>query len=329
MIMSNKEEYKEICRLHPEIPVFSQYWWMSASCGDNWDVLIIRDKNDNIIATMPYAIFKKFGFTLISQHEFCQHTGPFIFYPDSIYSGRLSTYKKLAFEEKIFQNIIDLLEELHADMFWQNFSPHVTNHLPFHWAGFKQYTRYTYRLPNIGDPEELFSRFCKSKQQYIHKAQKKGFVTTFDMSADDFLDFHRRTYKERGMDDLLDKWDCKHIIEEAKKDGHGAIVCTKDSEGEPLAVCFLVWDSEWAYYIWSGIDPKRKSEGAPSLMIWDALEFLKGKTKGFDFEGSMNKSIGSSYHEFGAELVPFIHVHKYYSKTFKILDYLRGTAKRR
>ena len=90
-----------------------------------------------------------------------------------------------------------------------------------------------------------------------------------------------------------------------------------------------MWDSEWAYYIWLGIDQKRKGEGAPTLMIWDTLEFLKGKTKGFDFEGSMNQGIGSSHREFGAELVPFIHVHKYYSKTFKILDYLRGTAQKR
>lgn len=327
--MSNKEEYKEICRQHPEIPVFSQYWWMNASNGDNWDVLIIRDKANNVIATMPYAIFKKFGFTLISQHEFCQHTGPFIFYPDTVFEGRLATYKKLVFEEKIFQKIIDQLEEMHVDMFWQNFSPRITNHLPFHWAGFKQYTRYTYRIPNIGDSEELFSRICISKQQYIRKAQKRGFVTTFDMPIDEFLDFHRRTYKERGKDDLLDKWNCRRFIEEAKKNGQGTLVCTRDTEGTPLSAYFLVWDSEWAYYIWLGVDQKRKGEGAPSLMIWDSLEYLKGKTKGFDFEGSMNQGIGSSHREFGAELVPFIHVHKYYSTTFKILDYLRGTAKRR
>lgn len=323
--MSNKEEYKEICLQHPEIPVFSQYWWMSASCGDDWDVLIIRDKNSNVVATMPYAIFKKLGFTLISQHEFCQHTGPFIFYPNS----ELSNYDKLMFEENIFTEIISQLEAMGADMYWQNFSPRITNHLPFYWAGYKQYTRYTYRLPNIGDSEELFSRFCKSKQKHIRKAQKNGLTTSFDMPVDEFLDFHRRTYKDRGMDDLLDKWDCKHIIEEAQKAGQGALVNTRDSEGKLLSVFFLVWDSEWAYYIWTGIDQSRKNEGAPSLMLWDTFEFLKGKTKGFDFEGSMNQGIGSSHREFGAELVPFIHVHKYYSKIFKILDYLRGTGWKR
>ncbi len=325
--MSNKEEYKEICKQHPEIPVFSQYWWMNASCGDGWDVLIIRDKANTLVATMPYAIFKKMGFTLISQHEFCQHTGPFIFYPTDPES--LSNYDKLMYDEKIFNEIISQLEALGADMFWQNFSPRITHHLPFHWAGYKQYSRYTYRLPNIGDSEELFSRFCKSKQKHIRKAQRNGLTTTFDLSTDEFLDFHRRTYKERGQDDLLDKWDCKKIIEEAKKAGQGTLVCTRDAKGTLLSVFFLVWDSEWAYYIWTGIDQSRKNEGAPSLMLWDTFEFLKGKTKGFDFEGSMNQGIGSSHREFGAELVPFIHIHKYYSKTFKILDYLRGTASKR
>lgn len=325
--MSNKEEYKEICKQHPEIPVFSQYWWMNASCGDNWDVLILRDKNGDITATMPYAIFKKMGFTLISQHEFCQHNGPFIFYPANL--DGITNHKKLAFEDKIFSEIIAQLETLGADMFWQNFSPRITHHLPFHWAGFKQYTRYTYRLPNIEDSDATFTRICKSKQQHIHKAQKNGLVTTFDLSIDEFLEFHRRTYKERGMDDLLDKWNCKRFIEAAQKEGRGTLVSTRDAEGKLLAVCFLVWDSEWAYYIWSGIDQSRRGEGAPSLMIWDSIEFLKDKTKGFDFEGSMDKAIGTAYREFGADLVPFIHVHKYYSKTFKILDYLRGTAQKR
>ena len=326
--MSNKEEYKEIRSQHPEIPVFSQYWWMNASCGDNWDVFIFRDKNNTVVATMPYAIFKKMGFTLISQHEFSQHSGPFIFYPDS-FDANTSAYKKLSFEEKIYKEIISQLATSGADMFWQNFSPRITNHLPFHWAGYKQYTRYTYRLPNIGDSDELFSRISKSKQQHIRKAQKLGLATTFDLSIDEFLEFHRRSYKERGQNDLLDKWNCKRFIEEAQKNGQGTLVSTRDAEGKLLAVCFLVWDTEWGYYLWSGIDQSRRDEGAPALMIWDSLQFLKDKTKGFDFEGSMDEAIGTAYREYGSELVPFIHLHKYYSTVFKILDYLRGTGWKR
>lgn len=322
--MSNKEEYKIICDAHPEIPVFSQHWWMSACHGDSWDVLIMKDKQSNVIATMPYAIFRKLGFKLLGQHEVSQHAGPYIFYPDG-----LSNYDKLMLEEKVFNDIICQLESLGADMYLQNFSPRVTQHLPFYWAGYKQYTRYTYRLPNIEDSEELFSRFCRSKQKHIRKAQRNGLTTSFTMPVDEFLTFHRWTYEQRGQNDDLDKFNCKHIIEEAIKAGQGALVNTRDAEGKLLSVFFLVWDSEWAYYIWTGIDQSRKNEGAPSLMLWDTFQFLKGKTKGFDFEGSMNQGIGSSHREFGAELVPFIHVHKYYSKIFKVLDYLRGTAQKR
>ena len=49
--MSNKEEYKIYCESRPDIPLFSQYWWMDAACkGMTWDVLLYKNASGEIIA---------------------------------------------------------------------------------------------------------------------------------------------------------------------------------------------------------------------------------------------------------------------------------------
>ena len=42
--MTDKDSYRELCRLEPSISVFMQAFWMDAVCGEaNWDVLLHRD----------------------------------------------------------------------------------------------------------------------------------------------------------------------------------------------------------------------------------------------------------------------------------------------
>jgi hypothetical protein len=51
--MSNKQRYIQFCTEHPDIPVFSQPWWLDAVCPDQWDVILI-EKSNRIIASFPY-----------------------------------------------------------------------------------------------------------------------------------------------------------------------------------------------------------------------------------------------------------------------------------
>lgn len=56
---SNKDKYRDLLETETTIPIFSRDWWMDAVCGeDNWDVLLV-EKDNEIVASMPYYKKKK------------------------------------------------------------------------------------------------------------------------------------------------------------------------------------------------------------------------------------------------------------------------------
>lgn len=321
--MTNKEEYKVICSEHPEIPVYAQYWWLDAISNDSvWDVIVARDEKGNPAATLPYIVRKNVFFTTVSYPIQSPLLGIHFFYPDN---GLLDdNYERQTFEEKYTFVILDEIEKINPSLFVQNFSTDFVSHLPFFWRGYSQCTRYTYKLESIEDLDAVFSNLRKSKQRQIKKAQKEGLTTSFDMNVDDFIEFHKYTYKKRGEYDLINKFGWEEFLLKVADHPNTRFVGVRDKEGTLLSVFFLAWDSRYAYYLLTGIDQDKKSLGAPSLMLWDTFNFLQGKTKGFDFEGSMTQSIGSSHREFGAKLFPYLHIYKYNSTPFMLMSKLLG-----
>ena len=110
---SNKLTYKQLCEEHPEIPLFSQYWWMEAVCvGGQWDVLFVRDANEKIIASMPFFLKRKWGLRYILQPVLTQTNGVWIDYP-----AEQTENERLSYEKKICNDIISQLDKLKLAFF--------------------------------------------------------------------------------------------------------------------------------------------------------------------------------------------------------------------
>lgn len=144
--MTNKERYAALCETEPSICIYDQPWWMDicAGGGDNWDVLLY-EKKGNILGALPYYVKKSHGLRYITTPCRTQHNGVWIKYPPS---GKYQT--RLALEKEVMTSLIAQLEEVAHQQnivyYQQNFSPSVTNGLPFYWKGYRQTTRYTYRI---------------------------------------------------------------------------------------------------------------------------------------------------------------------------------------
>ena len=75
--MDNKSKYHGLCINEKSIPVFSQDWWLSTIVGEeNWDVVLL-EKNNEIIASLPYTS-KKFIFLDISDDNYFYNQASFI-----------------------------------------------------------------------------------------------------------------------------------------------------------------------------------------------------------------------------------------------------------
>jgi len=303
-MQNNKEKYRKLLETETSIPIFSRDWWMDAVCGeDNWDVLLV-EKNDEIIASMPYYKKKKYGLTAITQPPLTQTNGIWIKYPDKQkYASRLS------YEKEIMNDIIDLLDDVKFDYFNQNFHYSITNCLPFYWQGFKQTTRYTYVIEDLDDFDTLFAELNSSVRGKIRKAEKVVKITE-NRSLREFYEVNKMTFDRQGITIPYTFEFLRKIDDALKQKEKRKMLFAEDSDGAIHSALYLVWDERSSHLLMVGDDPKKRNSGAGILLVWEAIKVTKEilNLNVFDFDGSMIESVENVRRGFGAKQKPYFNI---------------------
>lgn len=309
---SAKKIYRKFSRDELSLPIFSRDWWLDAVAGpDAWNVAI-AGKGGQIVATMPYVMRRRFGLRLISQPALTQTLGPWI------RSCGARSAQRLANERELMQALIDQLPVF--DHFCQNWHHSRTNWLPFCWNGFRQTTRYTYALTELGETEKLWNGFQHNIRNECRKAASRFKLSVRDdLPLDAFLALNRKTFARQGMPVPYPEAFVRRL--DAACAGHG---CRKffiavDPEGRHHAGLYVVWDENSSYGLMIGSDPDLRTSGAVSLCFWEAIRHAAQVTRRFDFGGSMLQPIERFFRAFGAEQVPYFNV----SKTNSVLLRMR------
>jgi lipid II:glycine glycyltransferase (peptidoglycan interpeptide bridge formation enzyme) len=306
--LNNKELYRSFCAEHSSLPVFVQDWYLDSVCeGGEWDVALVKEQEE-IIASLPYFVKKRWGFSYIAMPFFVKHMGPYIIPEKDKLKNHLSIYNQL----------IEQLPDV--DCFKQHFHPKTKNWLPFYWRKFKASPRYTYELA-IEDLDQTFKGINRNMRRNIKKAGLSlHAVQTDDVAS--FFDLHKRSMLRQGTV-LPYSIDFFRRHYEALLSHHaGKMIFIQDKEGTVYAAACLTWDSERAYYHLSGDEQHLRKSGAGILLIWECIKFAQ-KTMGlsiFDFEGSMMPNIEPIRLQFGAQQLLYFEVHQYYSKLYQWLD---------
>lgn len=311
--MSNKEKYRMLCENEPSIPLFLQYWWMETVCKDKtWNVLLYAE-NGEITAAMPFLFGKKLWFRYVLQPQLTQYSG--IWYKPRNFR---TENDRLSYEKKVINSFVEELEKMKISCFQQNFSPRFTNWLPFYWKGFSQTTRYTYQIQDLTDLDAVFAAFdVKHRQKRIRKIDE-SYTTVFDISPSEFYAFHKEYWQARGKDDLVSEEFVVNLCTRAMERGNGMLVGLAGADGKKVAMRFVVFDGECAYALLSARRPDSEN-GVSELLFWRILQSLSGKTRVFDFEGSMDEGIEHSYRLYGAKQVPYLQITKCGSRLFGLL----------
>lgn len=305
--MSNKEEYLQICNNSTNIPIYSQHWWMEAVCvGKKWDVIIAKDEQGKVTATLPYLTGSKLGQRYILMPPLTQTNGICYHYPKE-----MSERERLEFEKKWGKAVIDQICQLEADLFIQNFAPAFTNWLPFYWAGYHQTTRYTYRIENIKNLEEVFGQFSSAKQRQIRKGERNGLcVKENKLTPAQFYQYHKQLHESRNEKEEIGEAVFISLAESAIKRHQGAILSVEGASGETQSALFMVWDNHSAYYLVPANNREYSQTGAPTLLVWEAIKKASATSTAFDFEGSMEESIENSYNQFGSKQTAYSEISK-------------------
>lgn len=289
--------------------IFRQPWWLDAVAQGRWGEVMVG-QGEEVAARLPYVVARRMGLTALTMPPLTQALGPWLRPSGAKPAKRLTKEKSL---------MTELIEKLPAhDRFSQSFHYSVTNWLPFYWKGFKQTTRYTYRLEDLSDLDALWEGLAVKTRTAIRKAQKAVSVRP-DSSVEDFIRLNELTFSRQGMKtpyppDLVRRVDAACAERDRRK-----MICAEDAGGRIHAAVYLVWDEESAYDLMLGSDPEVRASGAANLVLWEAIKFAATVTKSFDFEGSMIEPVERSFRSFGAVQVPYFHVSRM-SRRMRILD---------
>ncbi|MDR0611879.1 MAG: GNAT family N-acetyltransferase [Dysgonamonadaceae bacterium] len=299
--MTDKEKYRILCNSELSIPVYSRDWWLDCVCGESsWDVLLCL-KNEIIEATMPYYTPCR---GVISMPFYTQTMG--IWFNPAFEDKRYS--HDLFRKQTICEDFIMRLP-VH-DYFLQNFHYSFTDWLPFYWNGFRQTTRYTYVLPDIGNPDELWNGLSENICRNIRKAKNKYQLTVRrNIPADIFLKINAQVYQRQGIAPYQPEI-LKKLVDISRSRGQGDIWGAYDAENRLHAGVFVVWQKNCAYYIAGGNNAESRKSGGLALAMWAAINDLSGQVRSFDFEGSMIRGVEHFFREFGARQMPFFSLEK-------------------
>lgn len=310
---SKKNQYREFCRKEKNIPIFSKDWWLDSVCGEqNWDVIII-EKNNQIVATFPFFIKKKFIWSIITMPVLTQNLGPYFIYPKN-----QKYQKKLSFEKEVINKIISQLPSF--DNLNLSLHNNISNWLPFYWKNFNSNLSYTYVIDNLNNIENVFNNLSPSYRNKIKKAQKivkvKRGLKISDFYKLNKMTFDRQKIKIRYNLDFLSNHD-RVIAENNSREIFYAI----DSSEKIHSALYLTWDEQTSYVHLVGEDPNFRNSSAGILLIWEAIKFTRNELKlnNFDFEGSMIEQVEKVRRSFGAKQKPYITLDKCNSKLLKII----------
>jgi hypothetical protein len=306
-----RRQYTQFCAEHPDIPIFSQPWWLDAVCPEQWDVILIEE--GAVTAVFPYYKRRtKKGISRIEMPPLTQKLGPFMVYE----ANMTKESKRINYEHKIYNKIIEQIPEV--DDFRVCFDWKYKNWLPFYWAGYTQTTRYTYIIENLDDYDAVFAHISPNKKQPIKKAQNV-LTLQYDLSADEFYQYFTEAIQERGEKVSFSKELFTRMYNAVYQHNAGRVFYCIDSENNIHAINMIVWDTENAYYLLAMRKKAYNTSGGTEFLVNETIKYVSQFVNRFDFEGSMIKGVEESYRQYGARQTEYYAVSKCDNLALRVL----------
>jgi Acetyltransferase (GNAT) domain len=300
----------------PQGTIFAQRWWIDIVTDGSATFLGCFDK-DRLVAGTPVWTQSTLRVTRLRQPVLTPYWGPLVRRPDG------SDVVPTRVEVNALTALADaLLAWPDVTMQWHH---SLRNWLPFYWAGFEQTTRYTYRIPALGDAETLRRSLHESVRRKLALAEREGLVAS-DMVDPNLVARLARSSMERqgasSSSSLPQTW--ARLADAAQARGCIFTNAVIDSDGNARAATAIVWDDKCAYNILVGSDARFMDRSSGTVSTWRAVEYASTVVPEFDFEGSMVRGVSVFYGTFGGELCPYLHVLRRSSTRLNVARRLRG-----
>lgn len=275
--------------------IFETLWWLDAVAPEcEWQEFLVKDSSDSVVARTVFP--NKLSYTM---PKYTQTIG-FWINPDILKSDIYGNERK-----KIIQEFISKWPQkvnINIDSENQYF-------LPFIWSGYQICPMITYRITDLSDTDRIYSNFAKVVKKNIKSASNKTHIVDGnDISI--LKELVCKTFALQGRKDggieLIDR-----IYHAAQANNAVKLLYALDKKtGEPHSGVLLVYDNNRCYYLIGGTDPRFRSSGANSLLIWEGIKFASKVCHTFDFEGSIIEGIENFFRQFGGHPVTYFNIRR-------------------
>ena len=172
-------------------PLWQQPWWLDACTDSEWDAVTLI-KAGRVVAALPYVRRRIGGVRVWTQPPLTQSLGPWLEPSAAKYVKRLSQEHAL---------LAKLAEQVPRNVYYrQNWAIARSDWLPFHWRGYEQTTRYTYRLDLQTSEDRLWAEMSDDTRNVVRKARRRFGVSIEQTgNLDDFQRLNVQVFSRQGV----------------------------------------------------------------------------------------------------------------------------------
>ena len=307
-----RQLYRELCE-EVYIPLHAKDWWLDAVCGlDNWEAILVFNKK-KITGALPYSLSKKLGFlTQIINPTLSIYNNIYVRLPDN---PDIKPIKLQSLENNIVNELVSQIPK--TAFFRQQINPSLTNALPFIWAGFQQYTKYSFRYPDLTDTDSIFKGIAYNLRHGMKKANENISISEKD-DFDTLFQLNSQSYSSKRVALPYSEEFLKRIYQTLKKHNACDLHFAEDNKsGKKVAALLTAYDDKVAYAIVAGTSREGMNQSSLNCLYWQSVESASKRVQIYDFEGSMNPKIEHIYRNFGASRTPYHCFYRFKNRAYQ------------
>ena len=298
------ENWDRFVDISPQGSLFAKHFYLNA-VGLPYQIRVLK-KNDTIQGGIVLA---KNELRLFANPLLTKYLGVLLRPIEGKYVHRITQ------EKQIVEQIVD---HINIRSFDYTFHPEFKNWLPFYWKGYRQTSRYTYRIADLKNVDQIIKNAESRIRKNIRKAEKHNIDIDDSVSLSDFYHINALSFKRQGGPIPYSFSFFSRFYHALKKYNAIKLLAAKDSKNQIHAVCGIVYDNNCGYLLFNGSNPDVANVEANTLLIMKTIKYAAKVTQAFDFEGSMIKPIERFYRGFGGKMTAYMNIWKHNSlNTFK------------
>ena len=269
----------------------------------DWAAIVVTNKQGELAAALPMNIKSRFTIKYATQPVLAKYLGLMI------EDGSAKTiYNDFHHKSKFAKEILDHIPSA-VKYFSYNFSPAFNYPLPFHWAGFKLESKYTYLLDISTTIREIRHHYKNSLRTKLSGFDQAKFIIEIDRNFDDHEKVFDTKFNFRDFNvdqEYFQK--LKALYEHFRLKEMARFYSIKSENGEPAASILFFYFRDTIYFYLGLLNPQFKDFPVKPFLIDMEIEKNCQKYKTFDFQGSMIPGVESFVRSFGAVPVPYLNI---------------------